>query len=62
MRWFALLLASLLLFLLLASQQLGLPGLNYDEVLDAVPAMQNVLGQPVDAVATVTLAPGVMPS
>lgn len=35
-------------FLLLATHQLQLPGLYYDEAADAVPAMQIVLGQPVD--------------
>jgi hypothetical protein len=41
-------LASLLLFLGLASHQLRLPGLNYDEAFDPVPAMQLLLGQPVE--------------
>jgi 4-amino-4-deoxy-L-arabinose transferase-like glycosyltransferase len=38
---------SLLLFLVVAGLQLMLPGLNYDEAFDAVPAMQLLLGQPV---------------
>jgi len=38
---------SLLLFLALAGFQLMLPGLNYDEALDVVPAMQLLLGQSV---------------
>jgi len=38
---------SLLLFLALAGPQLRLPGLNYDEAFDAVPAMQLLQGQPV---------------
>jgi hypothetical protein len=38
---------SLLLFLALAGHQLMLPGLNYDEAFDVVPAMQLLLGQPV---------------
>jgi len=38
-------LLALLLFLALASWQLMLPGLNYDEALDVVPAMQLLLGQ-----------------
>src|SRR5438046_6714358 len=36
------------LFLLLATQQILLPGLYYDEALDAVPAMQIVQGQPTE--------------
>ena len=39
---------SLLLFLGLASFQLMLPGLNYDEAFDVVPAMQLLLGQPTE--------------
>jgi hypothetical protein len=35
-------------FLLLATYQLTLPGLYYDEAADAVPAMQIVLGQPIE--------------
>ncbi|GIW06792.1 MAG: hypothetical protein KatS3mg060_1597 [Dehalococcoidia bacterium] len=35
-------------FFLLATHQLSLPGLYYDEAADAVPAMQIVLGQPVE--------------
>jgi hypothetical protein len=35
-------------FLALATHQLSLPGLYYDEAADAVPAMQIVLGQPVE--------------
>ena len=38
----------LLLFLALAGFQLMLPGLNYDEAFDVVPAMQLLLGQPVE--------------
>jgi len=41
-------LLALLLFLVLAGFQLMLPGLNYDEAFDAVPAMQLLLGQPVE--------------
>lgn len=39
-------LLSLILFLGLATHQLALPGLNYDEAFDAVPAMQILLNQP----------------
>ncbi|MCS7003234.1 MAG: glycosyltransferase family 39 protein [Dehalococcoidia bacterium] len=35
-------------FLALATHQIDLPGLYYDEAADAVPAMQIVLGQPVE--------------
>lgn len=41
-------LLALLLFLALAGFQLMLPGLNYDEAFDAVPAMQLLLGQPTE--------------
>ena len=41
-------LVGLLAFLALASHQLELPGLNYDEAFDAVPAMQLLLGQAVE--------------
>ncbi|MCS6800706.1 MAG: glycosyltransferase family 39 protein [Chloroflexota bacterium] len=44
----ALVAGALTAFLLLATHQLHLPGLYYDEAADAVPAMQIVLGQPVD--------------
>jgi 4-amino-4-deoxy-L-arabinose transferase-like glycosyltransferase len=37
----------LVLFVGLATYQLALPGLHYDEAFEAVPAMQLVLGQPV---------------
>lgn len=40
-------------YVLLASCQLSLPGLNDDEALDAVPGMQVVLGQRVDSFATI---------
>src|SRR5947208_7563507 len=36
------------IFLLLATHQILLPGLYYDEALDAVPAMQIVQGQPTE--------------
>ncbi|MEA3345477.1 MAG: glycosyltransferase family 39 protein [Chloroflexota bacterium] len=41
-------LLALPLFLALASHQLMLPGLNYDEAFDVVPAMQLLLDQPVE--------------
>lgn len=41
---------SLALFALLSLHQLELPGLYYDEALDAVPAMQILLGQKVELV------------
>ena len=39
---------AIAVFLLLATHQLSLPGLYYDEAADAVPAMQIVLDQPID--------------
>ncbi len=53
--WLALLPCALAVYLLLATAQLDLPGPNYDETLDAVPAMQFVLGEPLDAYAVVRL-------
>jgi hypothetical protein len=44
----ALIAGAVATFLLLATHQLHLPGLYYDEAADAVPAMQLVLGQPVE--------------
>ncbi|MFN8535513.1 MAG: glycosyltransferase family 39 protein [Dehalococcoidia bacterium] len=41
-------LAAVAAFLLLATEQLSLPGLYYDEAADAVPAMQIVLDQPIE--------------
>jgi len=46
---------ALLLYLLAAAFQLKLPGINYDEVLDAVPAVQFLQGQPIDAAGSVHL-------
>jgi hypothetical protein len=40
-------LGALALFVGLATYQLALPGLHYDEAFEAVPAMQLLLGQPV---------------
>jgi 4-amino-4-deoxy-L-arabinose transferase-like glycosyltransferase len=53
--WRGMLLIALLLFALGATYQIQLPGLNYDEALDAVPAMNVALGQPVHALATIWL-------
>jgi len=52
-RWTAIL--ALLFYLLAATFQLDLPGINYDEVLDAVPAMQFLQGQPIDAAGRLQL-------
>lgn len=52
-RWIVIL--ALLLYLLAAVFQLKLPGINYDEVLDAVPAMQFLQGQPIDAAGSLYL-------
>jgi hypothetical protein len=54
--WWALTLVALLLYLGLASYQLNLPGLNYDEALDAAPALQAVLGKRIDGAYTVDVA------
>lgn len=40
--------AAVVVFVALACYQLDLPGLYYDEAADAVPAMQIVLGQPIE--------------
>lgn len=48
--------AALILYLALSLYQLELPGLSYDEALDAVPAMQTVLGRPLDIVSAFELA------
>ena len=48
-------LLALIIYLAAATFQLGLPGINYDEVLDAVPAMQAVLSQPIDAAGSLHL-------
>ncbi len=47
--WWALALAACAVYLIAALYQLELPGLNYDEVLDAVPAMQAVQGVDADS-------------
>jgi 4-amino-4-deoxy-L-arabinose transferase-like glycosyltransferase len=54
--WRWLLPVALTLYAALGTYQLHLPGLYYDEALDAVPAMQIVLGKPIDAGAVVRLA------
>ena len=54
--WRLLALAALIVYLVLALYQLKLPGLNYDETLDAVPAMQVVQGTSADSYGTLTLA------
>lgn len=51
--WELLLPLALTIYLVQACPQLALPGLNYDEALDAVPAMQFVLREPIEAFATV---------
>jgi hypothetical protein len=52
------LVVSLLLYSALCFYQLHLPGLYYDEALDAVPAMQILLGQPVESARQVGLTIG----
>ncbi len=47
--WRVMALLACALYLALALYQLGLPGLNFDEVLDAVPAMQVVQGVDADS-------------
>ena len=42
-------LGALLIFLKLAAHQLHLPGPHYDEAVEIIPAMQLLLGQPVEA-------------
>ena len=54
--WRWLFVFALLVYLLAATFQLRLPGLYYDEALDAVPAMQMLLGQPLETQATVHIA------
>jgi hypothetical protein len=53
--WRIVAVSALLLYLGLALHQLDLPGFNYDEALDAAPAVQTVLGQRVDGAYTITL-------
>jgi 4-amino-4-deoxy-L-arabinose transferase-like glycosyltransferase len=53
--WWIVVALALLLYLVLALYQLDLPGLNYDETLDAVPAMQVVQHQHVDSFATLKI-------
>jgi hypothetical protein len=47
--WWALAVSACAIYLLAALYQLNQPGLNYDEVLDAVPAMQVVQGIDADS-------------
>jgi hypothetical protein len=54
--WRVLLVAALLAYAALALYHLRLPGLNYDEALDAIPAMQFLQGSPVDSFATLPFA------
>jgi hypothetical protein len=54
--WWLLTVLAVLLYLGLALYQLDLPGLNYDETLDAVPAMQVVQNERVDSFATLKVA------
>ena len=54
--WGAVMAVALALYLALSLYQLDLPGLSYDEALDAVPSMQTVLGRPLDIVGTFALA------
>ena len=49
MRYWALLLISLFIYLVLALYQLTLPGLHYDEAFEAVPAIQLLKNRPVTA-------------
>jgi hypothetical protein len=51
-------LLALLLFTGLASHQLQLPGLNYDEAFDVLPAMQLLLGQQVETLRSSGLRVG----
>lgn len=53
--WFLLAIGAILIYLMLALYQLNLPGLYYDEALDAVPAMQVLLGHPLDIAASFNL-------
>lgn len=54
--WGAVTVAALILYLALSIYQLDLPGLSYDEALDAVPAMQMALGRQLDIVDAFDLA------
>jgi 4-amino-4-deoxy-L-arabinose transferase-like glycosyltransferase len=53
--WRSVLVIALGLYIVAGTYQLGLPGLNYDEALDAVPAMNTVLGQPLDVAASLRI-------
>ena len=54
--WRWLFVFALLVYALAAIYQLNLPGVYYDEALDAVPAIQVLLHQPLQTAATVHLA------
>ncbi|MSP12201.1 MAG: hypothetical protein EXR62_04495 [Chloroflexi bacterium] len=54
--WVGLFFLALMFFSVATLYQLDLPGLNYDEAHDAVPAMQMVLGQSVNSLAVVHFA------
>lgn len=54
--WAGLALLALILYLMAAMYQISLPGLNHDEALDAVPAMQVVLRQPLDSEGVIDVA------
>jgi hypothetical protein len=54
--WRVLAMLALMFYLGLALHQLDLPGLNYDEALDAAPAVQTVLGKRIDGAYTLELA------
>jgi 4-amino-4-deoxy-L-arabinose transferase-like glycosyltransferase len=49
------LLIACLLYFVIGLSNLGLPGLEYDEAADAVPAMEMLTGQPVSSLSTFTL-------
>jgi 4-amino-4-deoxy-L-arabinose transferase-like glycosyltransferase len=53
--WWIVVALALLLYLVFALYQLDLPGLNYDETLDAVPAMQVMQHQRVDSFTTLKI-------
>jgi hypothetical protein len=54
--WQLLAMLAVLLYLGLALYQLNLPGLHYDEALDAAPAVQTVLGVRIDGAHTAEVA------
>ena len=54
--WVGLSLLALILYSMATIYQISLPGLNHDEALDAVPAMQVALRQPLDNEGVVDIA------